>query len=100
MSGAEAHLRCARALLWSSGPRAKKEVQSAAEASKEFIERAGAKGLLPFVYEIRAGLARVCGDEATCERERAEAERLWTEMGAHGHIERMARDLEELRARL
>ncbi len=97
---AEALLHCARALLWSSGPRPKKEVQSAAEASKEFIERTGAKGSLPFVHEVRAQLARVCGDEATCERERAEAERLWTEMGAHGHIERMDRDLEELRTRV
>jgi hypothetical protein len=97
---AEALLCCARALLWSSGPRAKQQVQSAAEASKEFIERTGAKGWLPFVHEVRAQLARVCGDEATCERERAEAERLWTEMGAHGHIERMARDLEELGSRI
>ena len=31
-----------------------------------------------------------------CERERRGAERLWTEMGAHGHIERMDRDLAEL----
>ncbi len=97
---AETLLCCARALLWSSGPRAKKEVQSAAEASKEFIERTGAKGWLPFVHEVRAQLARVCGDDATCERERTEAERLWTEMGAPGHIERMDRDLEELTARV
>ncbi len=69
-------------------------------SQQEFIERTGARGSLPFVHEVRAGLARVCGDESTCERERAEAERLWTEMGAHGHIERMARDLEELRARV
>ncbi len=54
---------------------------------------------MPFVHEVRAQLARVCGDEATCESERSEAERLWTKMGAHGHIERMDRDLEELRAR-
>ncbi len=53
--------------------------------------------MLPLVHEARAALARVCGDEATCEQERAEAARLWTEMGAHGHIERMARDLAELK---
>ncbi len=97
---AEALLCCARALLWSSGPGAKQQVQSAAEASREFIERTGSRGWLPFVHEVRAQLARVCGDEATFERERAEAKRLWTEMGAHGHIERMDRDLEELRARV
>ncbi len=69
------------------------------DRKRVFIERTGAKGSQPFVHEVRAQLARVCGDEKTCERERAEAERLWTEMGAHGHIERMDRDLEELRAR-
>ncbi len=52
--------------------------------------------MLPLVHEARAALARVCGDEATCEQERAEATRLWTAMGAHGHIERMDRDLREL----
>jgi hypothetical protein len=34
----------------------------------------------------------------TCESERREVERLWTEMGAHGHIERMVQELAELRA--
>ena len=53
--------------------------------------------MLPLVHEARAALARVCGDEAAYKRERREAERLWTEMGAHGHIERMARDLAELK---
>ncbi len=69
--------------------------------SQRGVHRAdGAKGWLPFVHEVRAQLARICGDEATCERERAEAERLWTEMGAHGHIERIARELDELRTRV
>ncbi len=93
-------LCCARALLWSTGSLAKKEVESAAEASEEFIERSGAKGWLPFAHEVRAQLAGVCGDKATCEDERREATRLWTEMGAHGHIERMARELDELRTRV
>ncbi len=53
----------------------------------------GDSGWLPFVHEVRAQLASVCGDEATYERERAEAERLWTEMGATGHAERVGREL-------
>jgi hypothetical protein len=95
--GPETKLFCARALLLSSGPSAAQEVQGAVETIETFIEASEARVWLPFVHELRAQLARVCGDEANCEIERAEAERLWTEMGAHGHIERMAVELEELR---
>jgi hypothetical protein len=56
-----------------------------------------ARALSPVLHELRAQLARVRGDEPGCERERATAELLFAEMGAHLHIERMARELEELR---
>ena len=36
------------------------------------------------------------GDDATQERELREAHRLYTEMGATGHAERLARELAEL----
>jgi hypothetical protein len=44
----------------------------------------------PIVHEISAELARLRGDEATRGRELREAHRLFVEMGATGHAERIA----------
>jgi len=41
-------------------------------------------------HEISAELAHLRGDEATRERELREAHRLFVEMGATGHAERIA----------
>ena len=49
--------------------------------------------LEPHVYEVRAGFADLLGDEATREHERREAHRLFAEMGATGHAQRVAREL-------
>jgi tetratricopeptide (TPR) repeat protein len=88
------------ALLRSSGIGARTEVARALDLLERWIERTECEVFRPFLHEVRAGLALVCGDADTCERERREAERLWTEIGALGHIERMARDLEELGSRV
>ena len=48
---------------------------------------------MPQVHEERAELARLRGDDATRERELREAHRLYTEMGATGHAERLAQKL-------
>ncbi len=47
----------------------------------------------PHVYELRAELAHLQGDADTHERELRKAHRLYTEMGATGHAERVAREL-------
>ena len=86
----------AKALTYAAGAAEQERIEAALDAADEWSQTSGWRSMLPFVHEARATLARVCGDESTCERERREAERLWTDMGARGHIERMARDLEEL----
>jgi len=48
----------------------------------------------PIVHEISAELARLRADEATRERELRQAHRLFAEMGATGHAERLAKELE------
>jgi hypothetical protein len=48
----------------------------------------------PFIRVERARLARLSGDEATSQRELREAHRLYTEMGATGHVERLAEAFE------
>ncbi len=53
--------------------------------------------LTPFLSEESAHLARLLGDEEGCERESREAHRLYTEMGAMGHAERVGRELGEIR---
>jgi hypothetical protein len=87
---------CARALLHAGGSEQKEPIEALFQRLDQAIHRTGATSFSPFLHELRAGLALVCGDGDTCKRERREAERLWTEMGAPGHIERMTRELEEL----
>ncbi len=48
---------------------------------------------LPRIGVERAKLARLVGDEAGRERHLREAHRLYTEMGATGHAERVAKEL-------
>jgi len=45
------------------------------------------------LHEARAELERACGDAAAAERELHQAQRLYAEMGATGHTERLAREL-------
>ena len=47
-------------------------------------------------YVRRAKLAALLGDDAGRERELREAQRLFTEMGAEAHAERVGRELAEL----
>ena len=56
------------------------------------IRQKGARAWAPFVCEERARLAQCLGD-AAAERHLREAHRLFTEMGATGHAERLAREL-------
>ncbi len=50
--------------------------------------------LSPFILEERARLASLRGDPGAHQRELREAHRLYTEMGATGHSERLARELD------
>ena len=91
---------CAHTLIYCEGAGRRDEVSSVFERLESAIERTGALSYTPFLHELRAQLARVCSNEKTCQHERLEAERLWTAMGAHGHIERMAQELDELPTRV
>ena len=54
-------------------------------------------GARPFeaqIHEVSAELAALLGDDAGRERDLRDAHRLYTEMGATGHAERVARELE------
>ncbi len=49
--------------------------------------------LTPFLSEESAHLARLLGDGEGCEHHFRDAHRLYTEIGAVGHAERVGREL-------
>jgi hypothetical protein len=57
------------------------------------IEETGGRAHEPHVRIERARLAELCGDAAVRDRELREAHRLFVEMGASGHAERLAKEL-------
>ena len=59
----------------------------------ELAGQTGAKAIEPLVHVELAELARQSGDEEGHQRELREAHRLFTEIGASGHAERLAGEL-------
>ena len=68
-------------------------IEASLERTAELIATTGARCYEPFVHEQRAGLARACNDPEAWERELREAQRLFSELGAGPHAERVAREL-------
>ena len=68
------------------------EKAALAEADS-WLEMSGAKSYEPFLNVERAELARLTGDDTARERELREAHRLFIEMGATGHVDRLAKEL-------
>ena len=86
-------LSLARVLRSADGLAAEREIEAALDRALELIEETGSRVFVPQVHEERAELARLRGDDATRERELREAHRLYTEMAATGHAERLAEEL-------
>jgi tetratricopeptide (TPR) repeat protein len=90
---AEGWLSRAQALLASRGADARPDVEAALGRAESLIEETGGRSLQPHVHEQRVILAKLAGDAEACTRELREAHRLFTEIGATGHAERMAKEL-------
>ena len=90
---AHAHLTLARVLLSRTGRKARGEIESALESCLSLVEQTQARVYEPHVYELRAELAHLLGDAANRERYLRKAHRSFTEIGATGHAERLAREL-------
>jgi tetratricopeptide (TPR) repeat protein len=88
-----ASLARARVLLGSAGPAARTEIEAALARALELEHGVGGKAYVPMVHVELAELARQCGDPEGHERELREAHRLFTELGATGHTERLASEL-------
>ncbi len=91
---AEPKLSLAFALLEAEGAAAKDEVQLLLDESAALIAEHGILLFAPTLHERRARLAALLGDDAGRDRELRVAHRLYTEMGATGHAERVGRELE------
>jgi len=57
------------------------------------VRETGARLHLPSLHEERGRLARALQRPSEADRELREAQRLYTEMGATGHAERLAGEL-------
>jgi hypothetical protein len=88
-----AYLSLARALLSPEHAPEPDEAGAALSAMKTSLEATETVSYEPFWREARAELARLRDDDAARERELREAHRLYVEMGATGHAERLAKEL-------
>ncbi len=91
----ESHARIAlaRVLRESDGAAARSAVEAELDRAEALIHEMDARAIAPFVHEERARLARLLEDEPGFERELREAHRLFGEVGATGHAERLAKEL-------
>jgi adenylate cyclase len=89
----DVRLDYARILLATEGIDSEEAVRRELGVAMSFSEESGHALSRPEIHEVRAELARVLGNQAEYESERREAHRLYVEMGATGHAERLAREL-------
>jgi class 3 adenylate cyclase/tetratricopeptide (TPR) repeat protein len=88
-----ASLALARVLLGSAGSAARAQIESALARALELARETGAKAYEPMIHVELAELARQSGDQEWHQRELREAHRLFGEIGASGHAERLAAEL-------
>jgi hypothetical protein len=85
-----AHVRCLREI---QGAEARQAIETLLAEVLQLVEQTGAERWRPHIHVERAELHRLTGDPAAARRELTEAHRLFAEMGATGHAERIAREL-------
>jgi predicted ATPase/class 3 adenylate cyclase len=90
---APVYLAKARVLLGSEDATARSHIESALDEASRAIERTRAKLYAPRVCFLRAELFRLLDDRTSRLRELREAHRLFGEIGAVPHAERLAQEL-------
>jgi len=88
-----AELALARIQLSDSQP---EDAAAWLERAERTLEQTGFRARLPELLELRAELARQRGDAPAREQALREALRLYQEMGATGHAERLTRELQSI----
>jgi tetratricopeptide (TPR) repeat protein len=90
---ADASILLARVLLASDGPAATSEVEATLARALQLARQAEAKGLVPMIHVELAQLAVHRRDADRHRRELRQAHRLFSEIGATGHAQRIAGQL-------
>jgi tetratricopeptide (TPR) repeat protein len=83
----------AEALRRTEGASAGGAIRSALARARSLVEETEARAYEPWILEEEGRLAHLEGDNARVEKKLREAHRLFLEMGATGHAERLAREL-------
>jgi hypothetical protein len=94
-NGATANVVLARVILATDGLTAREEVEAALARARTLTDQVGTRAIVPTIHVELAELARQLGAASAQERELREAHRLFTEIGATGHAERLAAELTE-----
>jgi class 3 adenylate cyclase/tetratricopeptide (TPR) repeat protein len=89
-----AWLARARILLATEGDVPRAETGAALDRAEELIESIEARSLLPRVLELRGRFSAALGDAAGAARGLRQALDVYREIGATGHADRLARELE------
>jgi adenylate cyclase len=93
LGSVEAYQARARVLIATSAQRDADEIVRLLDRAAEIADRCGATVYEPPIREIRAALARAIARPQEAERELREALRIYDEMGASGHVERLRREI-------
>ena len=91
----DGHMTLAQVLMRIEGTSARAAIEGALEDAQRLIAATGARSRAPFLHLRRAELAQLGGDEALYERELRNASRLFTAIGATGHVARLRQILGE-----
>ncbi len=89
-----ARIVLANARLAKEGVGARRKVREGLKRAERLVEETGAEAYRPFIYTVRAALAKEGSDAA--EKELREAHRLFVATGATSHAERVARSVAAL----
>jgi class 3 adenylate cyclase/tetratricopeptide (TPR) repeat protein len=89
--GAEAELTLAQALRGTRGAEAADEIETCLDRLERAIQETGGRVLAPQAIEERAWLAELRGDAEAATARLREAHRVYQEIGADPHAERVAR---------
>jgi tetratricopeptide (TPR) repeat protein len=98
LGAADVHLSRARVLLAGGRVEDADEIERVIEAASAIAEHCGATLYEASIREQRSRLARLLGRRNEAERELAAARRAYLEIGATGHLERIAADAPERQA--
>jgi hypothetical protein len=89
-----ANLALTRVLLGSADPAARPEIETAIARALELAQNTRAKAFEPLIHVELAELKQQSGDREEREQELQKARRLFTQIGASGHAERLAAELQ------